>query len=279
MEKKEPAATSFDVITALRTHYPSNAYAFFEQVGNSTGGPSTNWADAVVVGLWPSRGLDIVGIEVKVRRTDWQAELKNPKKAEAIARFCDYWYLAVGDPDIVREGELPTNWGMFVLRKDGKIHCVKAAVKNESPELTRGFIAAVLRRASAPTADALSLEYRRGYDKARDEFRKHEAENPKTLAHSQEEYNRIVKVMRDFEDASGISLRYSYDGKKIGEAVALVMQPERLQRQLDNSRHAVEQLRRIAQEMEGLQNRAIQELGQANSLADPQLVFREVTGA
>lgn len=259
----ESKVTSFDVVSALRTHF-GDAFAFFEQVGNSTGGRVTNWADVVAVGLWPSRGLDIIGVEVKVSRQDWLSEYKNPKKAEAVARFCDYWYLAVGSADIVRDGELPTNWGLLVL-KGGKIHCAKAAVKNESPELTRGFIAAVLRRAATPTSDALSQEYRKGYDKAREEFRKREAENPRSITYTQEEYTRIVKVMRDFEEASGISLRYEYNGKKLGEAVKLVMDSERMANRLENSRYAVENIRKIAQELEGSYNKAVAELRQADA--------------
>jgi hypothetical protein len=259
-DKPEKLKTSFDVVSALRCHYTPDAYAFFEQVGNSTGGRASNWADCVVVGLWPSRGLDIVGIEVKVSRQDWLSELKNPKKAEAVAKFCDYWYLAVGDADIVREGELPTNWGLYVPRKDGRIHCAKAAVKNETPELSRGFIAAVLRRASAPTSDELSKEFQRGYEKAKKEQRERQALNPASDQYTLKEYNRLVEVCKQFEQASGVELRYAYDGKKVGEAVRLVLDGERVKQRLEQAKIAIDRFGAIHQEMKNQFDKATEQL-------------------
>jgi hypothetical protein len=72
---------SQDVIAALRKKYPAAAWAFLEQVANGTGyAKKYRWADALAMGLWPSRGMELHGIEVKVSRSDWLRELENPAR-------------------------------------------------------------------------------------------------------------------------------------------------------------------------------------------------------
>ena len=44
--------------------------------------------------MWPSRGLYIAGVEIKVSRADWLKERKDPGKSVSIQRFCKYWYVA-----------------------------------------------------------------------------------------------------------------------------------------------------------------------------------------
>jgi hypothetical protein len=52
------------------------------------------------MGLWPSRGLKLMGFEIKAGRGDWLGELRNPRKAESIARFCDQWWV-VATQDVI----------------------------------------------------------------------------------------------------------------------------------------------------------------------------------
>ncbi|GAI18718.1 unnamed protein product, partial [marine sediment metagenome] len=106
--------TTEQVLQALRNKYPSDAYAFLTQVGNATGFICNRWADAIAMSLWPSRGLEIIGFEIKVSRSDWVKELKKPDKADTIANYCDSWYLVLGDESILRLGELPMEWGLMV---------------------------------------------------------------------------------------------------------------------------------------------------------------------
>jgi hypothetical protein len=50
-----------------------------------------------------------------------------PEKAEKIARYCDRWYLAIGDENIVQEGELPKGchpdqvWPRRVAEREAKL--------------------------------------------------------------------------------------------------------------------------------------------------------------
>src|ERR1035437_8757229 len=78
---------------ALQVRYKSDAYALFPQVRETTGSACTRTADAIAFGLWPSRGMEVEGFEIKISRGDWLRELKSPSKAEGIFQFCDRWWI------------------------------------------------------------------------------------------------------------------------------------------------------------------------------------------
>ena len=80
----KPALKAADVIDLLRVKYPLPAFALLEQVADGTGARNYRWADALVMGVWPSRGYHLLGFEVKVSRSDWLHELHKPAKADAL---------------------------------------------------------------------------------------------------------------------------------------------------------------------------------------------------
>src|SRR5215470_16401523 len=89
-----------DLERRLRARFASPAYAYLPQVGDATGAGVGRHADVVVMGLWPSRGLKLMGFEIKAGRGDWLGEIRNPSKAESIARFCDQWWV-VAPQDVI----------------------------------------------------------------------------------------------------------------------------------------------------------------------------------
>ena len=101
--------------------------------------------------LWPSKGLLLHGHEVKVSRSDWLRELKEPEKAAEFMPYMNCWWLVVSDPRIVRPGELPDDWGLLAMR-GGLLAVQKPAPKREAKPLTRRRLAALLR-AVAQTAE------------------------------------------------------------------------------------------------------------------------------
>lgn len=90
-------------------------YAVAEHVRSHAGFDARRCADFIAIDCWPTKGLELHGHEVKVSRSDWLHELKQPDKAEAFKRHMDRWWLVVPDAGIVREGELPDGWGLMVL--------------------------------------------------------------------------------------------------------------------------------------------------------------------
>lgn len=211
-EKKAPPLSANALLARLRIRYPSNAYAFMTEVPNGTGANTSRHADALAMSLWPSRGLDLYGFELKSSRSDWEKELNNPAKADAIARYCDYWYLVVGREDIVRTGELPKTWGLIVPSGD-KLKVVTEASRLEAQPIGRKFLAALFRAAQAnllPDAQLRALEAqasRNGYEAGRKSF--------------EHEVNRYRETMKKFRLQTGIDFD-EWNFETIKEAIGLV---------------------------------------------------------
>lgn len=110
--------------------------------------------DALAVDLWPSSGHVIHGFEVKVSRSDWLTELKDPEKAEAFKPYCDHWWLVTPTADIVR-GDLPRGWGHLVATPAGSLR-VRAAAPKLAREAMPFEMTAAWLRAAAKTASRSS---------------------------------------------------------------------------------------------------------------------------
>ena len=136
--------TSTDIKLALTRKYCPPEWCVFFEVANQSGAYAKRYADAVAMSIWPSRGYVIQGFEIKVSRSDFLNEMKDPNKADAVGKYCDYWWL-VTPPGLVDEHELPAKWGLMVLQKNG-LRIKKKAPKTETVAIDRGFSAALLRR-------------------------------------------------------------------------------------------------------------------------------------
>ena len=187
----------------LRARFKSPEYAYLTEVASNTGAGQQRWADAVIMGLWPSRGVDLHGVEIKVSRSDWMQEKKNPEKADRIARYCDRWWLAVANDDIVRDGELPENWGLMVARGT-KIIIAKDAPKLTPQPMDRTFLAALMRKIDAKfhseSRDSLMLqEYRRGEERGR-------VDSQVEMNHLREQLRELREQVQKFQVASGVKI-------------------------------------------------------------------------
>jgi hypothetical protein len=140
----EPMRTAHEVMEAMRRRYPSPEYAILENVPNAVGGGSRR-ADALIMGLWRSRGIDLSGFEIKVSRSDVLRELRDPAKADTIADYCDFWWLVVGDPKIAKVEEVPGPWGLLVADGSSLVVAKKAERLPKPKPIDRRFLAAILR--------------------------------------------------------------------------------------------------------------------------------------
>lgn len=138
---------SGDVRDALRRYYPSQEYALVHEVAQATGFNANRHLDCIAMSLWPSRGLNLFGIEIKVNKYDWKKEKATPEKAEQIARFCDFFFIAA-PAGLIPVEELPEAWGLIEVNEKGEIRQKKGAVKTESTPINREFLAAMLRASS-----------------------------------------------------------------------------------------------------------------------------------
>lgn len=100
--------------------------------------------------------MQLHGHEIKVSRSDWLVELRDPSKAEAWKQYCDRWWL-VAPRDIVKPEELPEGWGLLVpagknLRTVVTAPLLSPAVKPPLPMIMRATQATALKAASREAA-------------------------------------------------------------------------------------------------------------------------------
>ncbi len=212
-----------DVVQALRERYAAPEYAFLDQVRDATGYGGSRTADALVMGLWPSLGIHLHGFEVKVSRGDWRRELKEPEKAEAIGKFCHYFWIAA-PAGIVPIDDLPSTWGLLELR-GRRMQATKAAVfRDDAKPLTITQIAAIMRRASttSPSEAAIHAAHQRGYD----EGLKAAKESIRTTVElATNEAQRLKADIAQFETESGVRIN-NWHGGDLGRAVKRVLDGE-----------------------------------------------------
>lgn len=219
---EQPGLVTAQVERLLRERYVGEHFALVFGVRNDAGFAATRTADALGIGLWPSRGCELTGFEIKCSRGDWLAELKKPEKAEAFHAYCDAWYLVTGHHDIVRQGELPVGWGLLVPTKDGKkLRQVVAPARNEKPKpMPRGMLAAFIKRAAtqAPNEEMLAAAFARG-----EVAGKAAADRRADL----EKYNRdaqqkTLERIKQFTQRTGIDPEWFSDTETLKRAYELV---------------------------------------------------------
>ena len=225
IEEPPKSWTTSEIATGLNELFPPQSHALIFEVPDGTGSNKRRTADALVMSLWPSRGLDLFGLEIKSSRSDWAKELKEPSKAESLAKYCDFWFLVVGNKDIVGPGELPSNWGL-IAPKGGKLKIAKEAVRLADPKpIGRKFLAAIFRRATErivaedPIKLARDEGYKAGFEAGKLSEKDCRGYEVKRLESSVE---MLRKSIEDFEQTSGIRLDH-WSGGRIGEAVKVVM--------------------------------------------------------
>lgn len=234
-----------EVIERLAEKYPSPQYSFLTQVRNGTGYMSTRTADAIAMSLWPSRGLHISGFEVKVSRTDWIKELKNPQKADDFAKYCHFWYLVVGDAEIVKDGELPAMWGLIVPNGKG-LKIVKEATLSHTvhaPDYL--FLAGILRNVAEQCTPNEVIE-----SKMHARFKDGQEHAKYILENTQRELSSLQERCRKFEEASGVKIERFGDITEIGKAVKDVMEGRDKEAQKSIDR-LLERARNIVKYLEG----------------------------
>ncbi|MFV8266458.1 hypothetical protein ACNQR9_25915 [Mycolicibacterium peregrinum] len=154
-------ATERDMLDLLLNRYTNirrgtiaDRWVRAEHVASSLGYGLKRVADFIAADRYPGMpyGVQLAfhGHEVKVSRSDWLTELKDPAKAEAFKRYMHHWWLVVPDTSIVKPGELPDGWGLLV--QSGNTLRAKVAAPKLSPEPTPLDLTISLMAAAARTA-------------------------------------------------------------------------------------------------------------------------------
>jgi hypothetical protein len=198
---------------ALQVRYAMPEWATFYEVACGTGSNGGRYADAVAMNMFPSRGLAVHGFEIKISRSDFLHELKQPEKSHAVQKYCDFWWL-VTPKEIVKPGELPMTWGHLELR-GSKLFNATNAPKLKAETIDRSFAAALIRRAGELDAGQrqAALQQLRERDEA--SFNERVESATRRL---RSELVQVKESVRQFEEASGIAIS-SYSAARIGKGV------------------------------------------------------------
>jgi hypothetical protein len=248
LAEKEPLrmdARSLEERIVLK--YPQPAWVVLNEVRDGTGFDTRGIeADAIAFGVWPSRGLQIIGFEIKVHRNDWLRELKNPAKAEGIAKYCDQWFLVTCD-GVVKPEEIPANWGWYVGTKSG-LKLEKAPKDLEPKEIGRLFLMSIIRNISkthTPNGKVNEVVE----SKLEEKVERRRSENSYRL----EQLESLDKRVKEFEAASGISLweDYKFPPKETGAIVKAVI-GSYLKHEVDAVKRAAEKAKEVLEAITAL---------------------------
>ena len=241
--KASVALSERAIILALKKRYAPPAWAFLPQVRNGTGyvRPVVRTADAIAMSVWPSRGLEVWGFEVKSSRSDWLRELQDPAKASEIGAYCDRWAVVVGREDIVQPGELPPTWGLMVPRgEDGLVFKVEAPLNARAEPFSRAFMASLFRSALEYVAPPEEIEerLRTEYDRGRKAGVESQAS---ALSAAKFECEMAMRGAARFRELTGVKMD-SWEIERVAKAVKLVLTGG-----LDNIRASFDNIRSIAE--------------------------------
>lgn len=230
--------TESEMLALLRARYGEvggngQAFAFVTGVRSAAGFDAKRTLDGITMGLWPSRGLLLDGFEVKCSRSDWQRELKKPEKAEEFCRMLDRFWIVAGDADIVREGELPPDWGLLVAQGDRLVSKVDAKMLHDYPEsrstrplppgLGRSFLACLMREA-VRVGGATPAEITQAVEEALTQERASRERRSRSDREVYEPmYTRLQKDVREFEQELGVPIRgFAWNGEDPGSVGRVV---------------------------------------------------------
>lgn len=262
-DEAPPTLTEAAVTTLLRERYTASGnggggqWAFMPQVRNAAGFDASRTFDAVVLDLWPSRGLVLHVLEIKTSRSDWLRELKEPAKAEAACAVAEHFSI-VAPKGVVKAGELPPTWGLIEIHGTGtqedpwRLRTKTAAPfllepgyhgqKNRGP-ISRGLVVSMLRSIPGavpggrlPSASeeeirqARSSAYGEGYDRGR----KDEAQTRNLSAQDLDHWRAFQGVLQ----AAGLSRHQSSPHGLMDHApdIAAIVQGGQVDRNLQGVR-------------------------------------------
>lgn len=205
-----------DLMGMIRKRFSGPGWHVFEELSNSTGSSARRRADAVAFGIWPSRGHALIGIEIKRSRGDVQKELDEPRKADAVGKFMDEWWLVVESEKIIDGLVIPSTWGVLAPRHK-VLRVVRKAPSLSPASMSRGFAAAMIQhvlRTYVPRADLEKVQAEIAERAKLDRSEDHRAAD-----HDLEDLREMVA---EFEEKAGIKI-HKYDSGRMGEAVRLAL--------------------------------------------------------
>ncbi len=224
--------TARDIKDALHRRYGGKSqdregeqYVCIEEARSGAGFQGNDGqCDFLAINTWQSRGLELIGHEVKVSMSDWKAELAQPEKAERFSRFCRRWYIAVpSDLATKIAHEVPPSWGLISVSEKGRCTERQKPTTREPQPVPQwwwvGWLAQIDRqhkRSIPHRIDRLMAEERAATrDRITEEA---EARAQRISRGMTDRVERVEKTVENLRDAGlHIDHLYASDIKKIGQ--------------------------------------------------------------
>lgn len=238
------------VLQALAARYCLPEWAFVTKLP-ATVGFADRITDAVAMSLWPSRGLEIHGFEVKTARSDLLRELKDPAKAEATARFCDHWWIAA-PAGVAKPEELPVTWGLLVVGDGYSVRIAKKAAPLTPAEPTRAFLASCLRKLTETfeQPETVAAKIRDEFERGRRSAESAVNRDANTAESALKKVAELARTISDFERLTGLDVRSTSwrHGPMFGSAVRWLMgqTPDHIAEIARQAEHGAAMLRSVA---------------------------------
>lgn len=164
-----------DIVNALREKHASNygrEWAFFDELRVGTGyryydsekgdyepyNPEQR-IDAWAINLFRSKNFERIAYEVKVSRSDFLSEIRNPDKRRQALELSNRFYF-VTPKGLLKKEEIPGECGLMEVNEDGKLKTVKKAPLRETDGLVWQFLCSIARRAG-DAEKSVELAYQR----------------------------------------------------------------------------------------------------------------------
>ncbi len=205
--------TAAEINSLLAARYPLPKYSLAFEVPDGTGMNKMRTIDAVAMGCWATVGVQMIGHEIKVSRSDWQREMQDFTKCYAWKQHCHAWYL-VAPKGVAKLEELPPSWGLMEPAGKG-LKIRKPCEINSTPQPV-GFrmLAAIMRRlqTTAPVAIDHQIALRNAYQAGKQEM-------AATFKYQNErqarDYEELLKAVATFRRNSGVSID-TWSGDDVG---------------------------------------------------------------
>ncbi len=232
--------TAGDIKDALHDRYnkpsqgkPGEQYVCIEEARSGAGFQGNDGqCDFLAINTWQSRGMELIGHEVKVSMSDWKAELAKPEKAERFARYCRRWYIAVPS-GLAKEikHEIPPVWGLLSVSKSGRVTETVKPKTREPDDVPGWWWVGWLAQIDRQHKRRVPKMIREGMNGERERMRE-EIERTVQQRHrfEAESLERLSENIDRLKAATGIDLRraYGHDLERLRDAWALTREEAHL---------------------------------------------------